>query len=76
MNIARVGRVASYAVPAEEVVALLPDLKSGQLARREPPRAKQIDQLEEALRQAEAAEAEAERRARQLRGQIERLRSE
>ena len=32
INIARAGRVESYAVPADVVTALLPDLKSGRLA--------------------------------------------
>ena len=32
MNIARAGRIESYAVPADVVTALLPDLKSGKLA--------------------------------------------
>src|SRR5581483_3202714 len=32
VNIARAGRTESYAVPGEEVLALLPDLKSGKLA--------------------------------------------
>lgn len=32
VNIARAGRVESYAVPADVIVALLPDLKSGKLA--------------------------------------------
>ena len=36
INIARAGRTESYAVPAEEVQRLLPDLKSGKLAPRPP----------------------------------------
>ena len=32
INIARAGRVESYALPADVVTALLPDLKSGKLA--------------------------------------------
>src|SRR5262249_21344214 len=31
INIARAGRVESYAIPTESVLALLPDLKSGKL---------------------------------------------
>jgi serine protease Do len=36
INIARAGRTESYAVPAEVVQRLLPDLKSGKLAPRPP----------------------------------------
>lgn len=32
VNIARAGRTETYAIPSEDVVALLPDLKSGKLA--------------------------------------------
>jgi serine protease Do len=32
INIARAGRTESYAIPSEDVLALLPDLKSGKLA--------------------------------------------
>ena len=35
VNIARAGRTESYAIPSEEVIALLGDLKSGKLAPRE-----------------------------------------
>jgi len=36
VNIARAGRVASYALPAKLVVAVVDDLKSGKLAVKEP----------------------------------------
>ena len=37
VNIARAGRVESYAIPTEAVLALLVDLKSGKLAPKEAP---------------------------------------
>lgn len=48
INIARAGRVESYAVPVDAVLALLPDLKAGKLP---PP------ELKEALARVEAARA-------------------
>jgi len=36
INIARAGRVESYAIPTEAVLALVSDLKSGKLPRRNP----------------------------------------
>jgi len=36
INIARAGRVESYAIPSDTVLALLPDLKSGKLAPKPP----------------------------------------
>lgn len=35
VNVARAGRTESYAIPAAEVLALLPDLKSGKLAPKD-----------------------------------------
>jgi serine protease Do len=37
INIARAGRTETYAIPSENVLALLPDLKSGKLAPAPPP---------------------------------------
>ena len=37
INIARAGRTESYAIPSEDVLALLPDLKSGKFAPPTPP---------------------------------------
>jgi serine protease Do len=76
VNIARVGRVASYAVPANTVLELLPELKSGRLAPPEPSVAEKLRELEETLRQAEAARAESETRAGRLQREIERLKAE
>jgi serine protease Do len=36
VNIARAGRVESYAIPADQITGLLPDLMSGKLAPKEP----------------------------------------
>lgn len=36
INIARAGRTESYAIPADKVIALLPQLKSGKLAPKKP----------------------------------------
>jgi serine protease Do len=37
INIARAGRTESYAIPAEHILTLLPDLKSGKLAPSDDP---------------------------------------
>jgi serine protease Do len=63
INIARGGRVESYAIPSETVLKLLPDLMSGKL----PPKADALKPLtpEELLTQAksELQKAEAEKKA-------------
>jgi serine protease Do len=56
INIARAGRVESYAIPAEEIVALVSDLQSGRLAPP-PPIAEFEKQLAEALASLKAADA-------------------
>lgn len=76
VNIARVGRVASYAVPTETVLEMLPQLKSGKLAPPEPSVATKLQELEETLRRAEAARSESETRAGRLQQEIERLKAE
>ena len=47
INISRAGRTESYAIPSEDVLALLPDLKSGKLAPptapTPPPQTKKAD---------------------------------
>jgi serine protease Do len=53
INIARAGRVESYAIPTESVLALVNDLKSGKLAPKEPP-SPTIAELEQALEKARA----------------------
>jgi serine protease Do len=50
INIARAGRTESYAIPAEVVLAILPELKSGRLAPKEDPDEARIAELESALK--------------------------
>ena len=57
INIARAGRVASYAIPTDAVLEILPDLMSGRLAPPEPSVAEKLEAVQEALRRAEAAKA-------------------
>jgi serine protease Do len=49
INIARAGRTETYAIPTEEVQALLADLKSGKLAPKEDPEDRIAD-LQEAVK--------------------------
>ncbi len=52
INIARAGRVASYALPASVVLAVLDDLKSGKLAPKEPsPDIERITELDREIQQ-------------------------
>jgi len=66
INIARAGRVESYAIPTDSVLTLLNDLKSGKLAPKEEPVAvapnPTIAQLEKALEtlRADVTKTEAE----------------
>jgi serine protease Do len=53
VNIARAGRVESYAIPSEDVRALLNDLKSGKLAPKPDP--VEIAELEAAVKKARKA---------------------
>src|SRR5262249_33204710 len=52
INIARAGRVESFAIPSDTVLALLPDLKSGKLAPKGIEDAK-IGRTETAVKEAE-----------------------
>ena len=52
INIARAGRVESYAIPTEVVMTLVDDLKSGKLAPK--PVGPTLAELEKALEQARA----------------------
>jgi S1-C subfamily serine protease len=76
VNIARAGRVESYAIPAADVLALVDDLKSGKLAPPKPDVATRIKEIEERLKQAEAAKSESEKQAERLRRELERLHSQ
>src|SRR5205807_3439514 len=42
INIARAGRTETYAIPAEDIQPLMPDLKSGKLAPKDEPTTKVI----------------------------------
>jgi len=61
INIARGGRTESYAIPAEAVLALIPDLKSGKLPPPKDETEDQIKELEKALADARAALAATEK---------------
>jgi hypothetical protein len=76
VNIARAGRVASYAAPTAQVLDILPELMSGKLAPPEPSVATKLEKLSESLKRAEAAAAEANSRAGRLGKEIERLKAE
>jgi serine protease Do len=66
INIARAGRVETYAVPADVVLSLLPDLKSGKLPPAEVREAEEsVAAARKVLARAEAALKEAQKRARQ-----------
>jgi len=76
VNIARAGRVESYAIPTADVLALVDDLKSGKLAPPKPDVAARIKEIEAKLKQAEAAKSETEKQAEKLRKELERLKSQ
>jgi S1-C subfamily serine protease len=65
LNIARAGRVESYALPAEVVVSLIADLKSGRLA----PWGEYEKQLSEALTSLKTAETSVQ----QAKGDLDRI---
>jgi serine protease Do len=72
INIARAGRVESYAIPSETVLTLLPDLMSGKL----PPKADALKPLtpEEMLTQAKAELQKAEDDKKTLESKMAELR--
>jgi serine protease Do len=61
LNISRAGRTESYAIPSENVLALLPDLKSGKLAPK--PISENVKKLEAAVADAEKRLEKAEKRS-------------
>ena len=76
INIARAGRVMSYAIPAKTVTAVLPELKSGKLApaadqlassEAKPANPKTKPELEAVLEEIRKAEAELRRSQEKLR---------
>jgi len=84
INIARAGRTESYAIPAEAVLSLMSDLKSGKLAPREPTPEEKVAELNEIIKKSrtDLTEAEArlnkgklaEKEARELKSKIRGLR--
>ncbi len=66
INIARAGRTESYAIPSEDAIALLSDLKSGKLPppkeEEEPKVSAELQAARVALKQAEAEAAAAQKR--------------
>jgi serine protease Do len=67
VNIARAGRVESYAVPSEAITPLLADLMSGELPPKTAALERQVRELKTALKKAEEDRAAAEARLRQAR---------
>jgi serine protease Do len=74
INIARAGRVETYALPAETVVALLPDLKSGKLAPKYE--SDEVKKARGVLKKAEADLAEARKRVDDARKALEKAESD
>jgi len=62
INIARAGRTESYAIPAEAVQSLLPELKSGKLAPKDEARLQKLAELEKGVKEAEKKLAEVEKK--------------
>jgi serine protease Do len=65
VNVARAGRVESYAVPSEALTPLLADLMSGKLRPKTAALERKVAELKAALKQAEDAKAEAEKKPKQ-----------
>lgn len=67
VNIARAGRVESYAVPSEAITPLLADLMLGKLPPKTAALERKVRELKSALKKAEDDKAAAEARLRQAR---------
>jgi S1-C subfamily serine protease len=80
INIARAGRTESYAIPSEDVQALLAELKSGRLApedEEEPtPAEKKLEAARRAVKQAEAELAAAQKKLEAARAELEKAAAE
>ena len=77
INIARAGRVETYAVPAEAIVALLPDMEAGKFAPKETPVSTESDELRkarEAMKKLEAELLDAQKKTDELRKKLEEAR--
>ncbi len=77
INIARAGRVETYAIPAEAILALLPDLKSGKFAPKETISVKtdsdEVKKAREALKKAETELAEAQKKSDEAKKKVDDL---
>jgi serine protease Do len=80
INIARAGRVETYAVPAEEVLALLPDMKAGKFAPREKTLVKVesdgVLKAREALKKIDADLAELQKKREDAKKALEKAEAE
>jgi serine protease Do len=82
INIARAGRVESYAVPSEVIVPLLADLMSGKLAPKPEPTSRaptpdeKLAAAKAALQQAEADLAAAQKRLAEARAALQQAEAE
>ena len=77
INIARAGRVETYALPAETILALLPDLKAGKFAPKETlvkVESDEVKKAREALKQAEAEFVDAQKKSEELKKKLEEAR--
>ena len=75
INIARAGRVETYALPAETIVALLPDMKAGKFAPKETTPVKVesdgVQKAREAFKLAEKELADAQKKSDELKKKLE-----
>jgi serine protease Do len=77
INIARAGRVETYAVPADVVLALLPEMKAGKFPSAELKEAEdQVKTAKTALAKAEKALKEVETRLKEAKAPEEKLETE
>jgi len=76
VNIARAGRVESYAAPATAVQPILAEMLAGKLAPPKRDVAEKLDDLEAALQRAHAAKNTAEMKAQQIEEELRRLEKE
>jgi S1-C subfamily serine protease len=76
INIARAGRVESYAIPTEAITPLLADLMSGKLSPKLAAVKKQIDDLKAALKKAEEDKAAADKKLNDAQAELKKQETE
>ncbi len=78
INLARAGRVETYAAPAEAIQALLPDLESGKLPPPAVPTAaeKKLSEAKSAFEKAEKERADTEKRGKEAKAALEKAEKE